>query len=569
MKRTLCISLSLANLLLSWHPEAHAQMPCMNNGRACQLPGTSGLGNNMVPMPLGTFNSQFTGSTRPSFGVGVGVIPRNGFILFTRSGLQLDDGTGFTTNFIKSGSTYISEFLENGDQREIQVVGGTLKLISSDSSATTYGQPYQNRYFPTQATDADGYQIFSATWSNGLPVTQVDQLGGRTSFISDNRRNITSVKTPEGLTYTFTYNNSNRLIQSQVGDAITKYTYDSAGNITEVKPPAGPSTLYAYGKDNVLIGVGNGATRTSLFYSSNSVIVESTTGGFTQFSTTTLGKYGRLYLPTKIEGGDGAARSGGSVLATLERDTFGNVTKSTGTTGGSTSYQLVKGMAVKIRSPDNAVVSLTRDATNKYRVTSESSFAPDGSNLSTTDYAWSGGKLASVTNKDSQGRIVGTQTITRSGSTITTTSKLTEYYTYDARVRGRLAGIESAGFKGAVEFDSKGIPAKYVINGVTTAVAREISPNGHVKFTTTRGNLVTLAESNFLGTERNSSFGDMQGRFIRQRDVKSAGTILNSTAAESWSVVAGSGSSRGANKSAFRVLSPETSKMTSSTTRGR
>jgi hypothetical protein len=109
----------------------------------------------MVSMPLGTFNSQFTGTSRPSLGAGLGVSPKDGSLLYSGGDVKLVEGTGFTTTFNKSGNRFISEFAENGDLREIEISNGTLKVISPDGFSTTYGQPFQGRYFPTLITDPD------------------------------------------------------------------------------------------------------------------------------------------------------------------------------------------------------------------------------------------------------------------------------------------------------------------------------------------------------------------------------------------------------------------------------
>ncbi len=568
MRGAFCLSLVILAIQVSTETHAQSKMPCMVSGRACQLPGTQGLGNNMVSMPLGTFNSQFTGTSRPSLGAGLGVSPKDGSLLYSGGDVKLVEGTGFTTTFNKSGNRFISEFAENGDLREIEISNGTLKVISPDGFSTTYGQPFQGRYFPTLITDPDGHRLFSATWKNGLPLTQVDQVGGTTTFTSDSFGRVRSIKTPEGLVYSFTYNRLGRLQKAQVGDVTTEYSYDAAGNLTEIKPSTGPSTLFAYGKDNVLVGTGDGNTTTTISYSTTSTTAESTSGSFTQFSTTTFGKFGRMYLPVKQEGADGFAKSGGSVLATIERDGFGNVIKSTDASGRSTSYQLVKGLPTKVTSPDNVVVTFTRNPNDKYRVTSQSTFGANGAPLSTTDYAWDSGKLKSVTSKDSQGRVVGVQTIARSGSSTTTTAKFTEYYTWDPTgPKGRLIGIESISGKQSITFNGLGVPTQFDTNGVTTTVTRDVSPDGRVKVTTNRGGLVALAESNFLGTEVSSSLGDSQGRFIAQNNLRSSGTALKSNAAESWSVMSGKGLRRGKTTSAFTVSSPGTNKTTRSSQR--
>ncbi|MEE2038966.1 DUF6531 domain-containing protein [Nocardiopsis sp. CT-R113] len=123
---------------------------------------------------------------------------------------------------------------------QVDALGRTTEAAYSDGTPTV-SLAYNATSQPIQVTDGTGTRTFTNLDGEGRPRTiTLPGAQGSMAYVYDAAGNITSLRTPNNQTTTYTYNDDGlRSSQNIALRHTTRYGYDPAGNLTTVTSPTG------------------------------------------------------------------------------------------------------------------------------------------------------------------------------------------------------------------------------------------------------------------------------------------------------------------------------------------
>lgn len=315
-----------------------------------------------------------------------------------------------------------------------------LASVTNPLNNTIESYAYDNRYRPTQVTDAKAKSTLNQFDGAGNRVSMTDRKGQVMTYSYDRNNRLTQINYPGGITQTRTYDAVGRLAEIREPDNATTYSYDTVDRVVKAttESAAGRYDLgYTYDAlDRITSRTVNGADPTIYTWDNADRIATITyRNQITTYAWDTASRLLSTTLP------DGIA----------QRYTYDNADRIT---------------SILYRKPDTTVIDnilYTYDAngqrtskTSANPSVQETPFAAtyDTANRMTTFTLTATGETFTLT-YDDNGNLVQKQ-----GATSGTTT-----YTWDSR--NRLSQIAAPGLAASFAYDAQGRRVGKTINGTT------------------------------------------------------------------------------------------------------
>lgn len=117
-------------------------------------------------------------------------------------------------------------------------LGRVASVTDGNGHKTSYQYDVRDRLVLT--TFADGQNVVSSYYDNGLERTRVDSGGGSSSYSYDHQGRIVKQTGPRsGVSQTYTYDKAGNMLTYSDGGGTTTYTYDAANQLKSLREPNG------------------------------------------------------------------------------------------------------------------------------------------------------------------------------------------------------------------------------------------------------------------------------------------------------------------------------------------
>ncbi|WP_181574252.1 RHS repeat-associated core domain-containing protein [Microbacterium sp. SMR1] len=117
-------------------------------------------------------------------------------------------------------------------------LGRVATVTDGNGHKTSYQYDIRDRLVLT--TFADGQNVVSSYYDNGLERTRVDSGGGSSSYSYDHQGRIVKQTGPRsGVSQTYTYDKAGNMLTYADGGGTTTYTYDAANQLKSLREPNG------------------------------------------------------------------------------------------------------------------------------------------------------------------------------------------------------------------------------------------------------------------------------------------------------------------------------------------